>query len=320
PKIGRGERHEDPLRRAVETVIRAVRRIAVSETEQMNPVDGAVCIVTGASRGLGERIAHALSARGARVAITGRDAQRLATVAGEMSARYGVEPVWSAFDLRDREAAAEFVADVEARLGTPSVLMNNAAILGPVGPMIDVDLAEWWGAIETNILGTASMTAAAGRAMAGAGRGVIVNISGGGVGGSRIAGAMSAYTTSKAAVVQLTETAAKEFEPHGVRVVAVAPGPFATDLTNNIIAAGPETAGTELFEAALRDRATEGDWTAFERMLIYVISPTAAWLTGRLLSARWETPESLQALATHAGDASLYRLRRVDGTLVFTAP
>jgi hypothetical protein len=55
-------------------------------------------------------------------------------------------------------------------------------------------------------------------------------------------------------------------------------------------------------------------------MLLYVISPDAAWLTGRLISARWETPETLQSLAAQGGDASLYRLRRVDGTMVFTAP
>lgn len=289
----------------------------MSETDEMNPLLGEVCIVTGAGRGLGARVADALAAQGGRLALTGRDAGSLAAVA-ERLRTHGDAPFWSAFDVRDPAAAAQFCADVESRLGVPSVLVNNAAVLGPVGAIIDVDLADWWAALETNLLGVASMTAVVGRAMARAGRGVIVNLSGGGIGGSRVAGAISAYTSSKAAVVQLTETTAKELGPYGVRVVAVAPGAFATDFTASIVAAGPLVAGEELFESTVRDRGQDGDWAAFEAMLRYVISPEAAWLNGRLVSARWETPEGLRSAAA-GGDASLYRLRRVDGTLVFTA-
>ena len=91
--------------------------------------------------------------------------------------------------------------------------MNNAGVLGPVGPLVEVDLAAWARTIEADLLGPVHAIAAFAPQMLSAGRGRIVNVSGGGTGGGAVAPRISAYTTAKAALVALTETVAASWLP-----------------------------------------------------------------------------------------------------------
>jgi len=145
--------------------------------------------------------------------------------------------------------------------------------------------------------------------------GSIVNISGGGVGGSALQERVSAYTVSKAAVVVLTETLAHEVASQAIRVNAVAPGPVATRFTEPILAAGPERAGARTYESAVQQRAAPDHLEEFLRLVVWLASERSSWLTGRLLSARWDTIERLERLRSAITESSLLTLRRIDGEL-----
>jgi NAD(P)-dependent dehydrogenase (short-subunit alcohol dehydrogenase family) len=155
--------------------------------------------------------------------------------------------------------------------------------------------------------------------MADIGRGSIINVSGGGAGGPDVPGHISAYTTAKAAVVALTETLAKELAPSNIRVNSIAPGRLPTGFLNAVLEAGPAVAGAALYQEAQGSSRAEDDVIVdnegLAAMLRYLLSDESEWLTGKLVSARWETAGSLRARKDRLRETSLLTLRRIDDTL-----
>ena len=121
------------------------------------------------------------------------------------------------------------------------MLVNNAAITGPVGPLETNDWDEWTQTLQTNLFGTVLMCRAVLPGMRERGYGKIINLSGGGGTGPRPN--FSAYATAKAGVVRFTETLAREVE--GIDVNAIAPGALNTRMRDDVLDAGPELAGAE---------------------------------------------------------------------------
>jgi NAD(P)-dependent dehydrogenase (short-subunit alcohol dehydrogenase family) len=245
-------------------------------------------------------------------------ATELEAGAGDLHDRFGTETIVAEVDVADAAAVRALAARVARELGPADVLVNNAGVLGPVGPFVDVDLAEWAATIRIDLVGPVHAIAAFAPQMLEAGRGRIVNLSGGGTGGGTVAPRISAYTTAKAALVALTETVARELAP-AVKVNAIAPGAIATSFGDGILAAGPETSGADLYEATRSQGAEPDAIDRFLDLLEFVLSPDAAWLTGRLLSARWDPPDALRGRRAEILDSDLLTLRRVDGDLVVDA-
>lgn len=185
-------------------------------------------LVTGASRGLGFAMATAFAERVASVAIIARDAAALGAAAEQL--RRTGSPVQSyAGDVTDERFMAATVASIERTTGPIDVLVNNAGSLGPLGPLADASHDEWWRCIEVNLRGTAIAMQLVLPRMCGRGRGRVVNVVSG-------AGVLpftyySAYVVAKTAVVRLTECAAAEVAPYGVKVFAMEPGTVATDMS-----------------------------------------------------------------------------------------
>ncbi len=272
-------------------------------------------MVTGAGRGIGRATAASLASMGARLALCARSRPELDELATEVGERFGTETVVGEVDVADAAAVMAFATRVEAELGPADVLVNNAGVLGPVGALVDVDLAEWARTLAIDLLGPVHTVAAFAPQMTAAGRGRIVNLSGGGTGGASVAPRITAYTTAKAALVALTEMLARELAPT-VQVNALAPGAIATGFVDGILDAGPDASGTELFETTRRQRAHPDSLDRYLDLLHFVISPDADWLTGRLVSARWDPPESLRARRREIEASNLLTLRRIDGDLV----
>jgi NAD(P)-dependent dehydrogenase (short-subunit alcohol dehydrogenase family) len=168
-------------------------------------------------------------------------------------------------------------------------------------------------------VGVANLCAVFAPQMAAIGRGSIVNVSGGGTGGPNVAGHISAYTAAKAAIVALTETLAKELTSSSIRVNAIAPGPLRTAFLNPVLEAGPEAAGTVLYEDSKRRAGNDNDAAeiseGFASLVRYLLSDESEWLTGKLVSARWESADSLRARKDRLLETSLLTLRRIDDTL-----
>src|SRR5207247_2058222 len=130
--------------------------------------------------------------------------------------------------------------------GSIAIMVDNAAVYGPMGTMDEVDWSDWGKAIASNRMGTVYCSRKAVHLLRKKRYGKIINLSGGGA--TNPLPGISAYAASKAAVVRFTETLALEVKSEGIDVNAVAPGTLATRLTDQLLAAGPEKVGVSLYE------------------------------------------------------------------------
>jgi NAD(P)-dependent dehydrogenase (short-subunit alcohol dehydrogenase family) len=178
-------------------------------------LDGKVALVTGASRGIGFGIAHAMAEVGAKVAVSARDEEALAGLARSIPDALAVP-----MDMRSVKSIREGVALVESRFGRLDVLVNNAGI-GANHPALDVTEDDWHEMIDVNLKGLFFCAQAAARGMLKRGYGRIVNMSS----QASIVGIVdhAVYCASKGGVNQLTRVMALEWSAQGVTVNAVAP-------------------------------------------------------------------------------------------------
>ncbi len=198
----------------------------------INPFDmsGKVALVTGASAGLGRHFALDLARAGARVAIAARRLDALESVADEIRAQGG-EALPLAMDVTDPSSVDEAVERAAARWDRLDSVVNNAGI-AITGNSLEVSEEDWSRVVETNLTGVFRVARASGRAMQESG-GAIVNIGSIiGLGGAAI---LASYAASKAGVINLTRSLAVEWARHGIRVNALCPGYFATDMNRDTL-------------------------------------------------------------------------------------
>jgi 3-oxoacyl-[acyl-carrier protein] reductase len=268
-------------------------------------------LLTGASRGIGRSIAHALAEDGWRVTMIARDETRL-----EQSRRAlpgdGHEAL--AFDVSDEDAWARIASDVQ----NVNAVVCAAAVLDPIGPIDSYLPSDFRRTLEINLLGTllAIRTCLPGLRAA---RGAAVTFSGGGA--TAPLPRFDAYATSKAAVVRLTENIALDLASDGVRVNCVAPGFVATSMHERTLAAGPALAGADYFERTRseleRGGAPIGEIAELVRLMLEE-NPRAPF-TGKLISAQWDPWREVAFRERLARERNLATLRRIDDIFFTTA-
>ena len=223
-------------------------------------LDGEVAIVTGAAQSIGLAIADALEHEGARVARTG-----LART-----------PI--VLDVCDRASIEAAVDEVERTLGTPTVLVNNAAV-NRIGPAESLGEEDWALVLDVNLSGVFRCCQIVGRRMLAAGRGAIVNVAS--VSGAEVGvPGRAPYGASKAGVVGLTRVLGVEWAGRGVRVNAVLPGPVRTRMVEAAMRDGI------LVEQEVVDRIPAGrlaDPEDVARAVLTLASPDTAFVTGQTL-------------------------------------
>ena len=199
-------------------------------------LDGRVALVTGGGRGIGRGIALAYAEAGAAVAVAARTAAQVAETVALIEAAGG-RALAVTGDVADPAAVATMVGTVEAELGPIGILVNNAGINGPAGPLWEVDPDWWWQAQEVHLRGMFLCTHAVLPGMVARRSGHIITVaSGAGEAGRPY---FSAYGVAKTAQIRLTEGLAEETREHGVAVFVIAPGYVETSL------------GEELFQQPL---------------------------------------------------------------------
>ncbi len=184
-------------------------------------------MVTGASRGLGAAIARRLAASGASVALWGRDVTALTDLAGSLALE-GRRAVPVVAEVTDEAAVALAMAESLKALGRVDILVNNAGVLGPRAPVESLSLADWRAVLETNLTGPFLCSRAATPHLRGGPASRIVNI--GSVAGKDGNPFVAAYAASKAGLMSLTKSMAKELAADGILVNAVTPSAADTEI------------------------------------------------------------------------------------------
>jgi NAD(P)-dependent dehydrogenase (short-subunit alcohol dehydrogenase family) len=200
------------------------------QTAELFDLSGRRALVTGGARGIGRHLAIGLAEAGADVCVVSRSLEACEAVAAEVEDR-GRKGLAFACDVADPASIDELVG----RVGPIDVLVNNAAMVW-AAPTLDYPLRGWDRVFDLNVRGLFYLSQQLGRGMVEAGQGSIIHIAS----ISAWRGApdeeqpVIAYNASKGAVVALTVDLAVKLAPHGVRVNAIAPGPFLTDMMNHI--------------------------------------------------------------------------------------
>jgi NAD(P)-dependent dehydrogenase (short-subunit alcohol dehydrogenase family) len=238
----------------------------------MTQLAGHVAIVTGASRGIGFAIAQRFVAEGARVAITGRNAEALEMAAKDLGGPEVAIAVAGKGD--DADHRAEVVDTVLGAFGPVTLLVNNIGINPAYGPLGSLDLGAARKMLDVNVLGTLGWVQEALRGGLDAQGGAIVNISS--VSGVRPAPGIAFYGVTKAALIHLTEELAVELAPK-IRVNAVAPAVVKTRFATALYE------GREAEVASTYPLGRLGVPEDVAGAVTFLCSPDAAWITGQTI-------------------------------------
>ena len=276
----------------------------------MSKLAGSTCLITGASRGLGARIARAFWEEGASLILVARSEAALRDVAAGLADRPGQRVELLTADLSDPTAPERIVSKARESFDALDVLVNNAAIQGPIGPSWENDWGQWQTTVQIDLMAPVAMCRLIVPWMAERRRGKIINLSGGGATGPRPN--FSAYAASKAALVRFTEILAAETCDLGIGVNCIAPGAMPTAMLESILASGPCLAGQREYESAVN--AGRSGTSTLDRaadLCVFLASRESDGITGKLISAVWDPWERLADHLEDLQSTDVYTLRRI---------
>lgn len=275
-------------------------------------LEGRTALVTGASMGLGLAITRAYVAAGASVFMAARDGTKLERAAADVaSSASGTQVVKS--QVADVSRPPDVERLVAATLGEfphLDVLVNNAGVYGPKGPIDEVDWQAWADAVNVNLLGSVLMARNVLPHFKARRYGKIVQLSGGGA--TAPLPRISAYAASKAGIVRFAETLAEEVREYGIDVNAIAPGALNTRLLDEVLEAGPEHVGDDFYRRSIRQKAEGG--TPLDEgadLAVFLGSAASDGITGKLISAVWDPWRSLPMHLDDLAQTDVYTLRRI---------
>ena len=263
-----------------------------------------VALITGGGRGLGRAFAMALARNGMRVAVAARSEDQLEETVRLIRAE-GHEAITVRADVTEKGEAEAMAGRVEAELGPVDLLVNNAGSGAPYGPTWELDSSEWWRTVETNLKGPLLCSNAVIPGMVARGLGRIINVASGA--GTRSIPYMSAYVTSKAALIRFTEVLAEELRAHGVSVFAIQPGTVRTAMAENLLQSEGGKRWLPWFQAIF-EKGQDDPPERGAALVTYLASGAADALSGRFFMVP-EDPAGIVRREDQVRERDLYVLR-----------
>jgi NAD(P)-dependent dehydrogenase (short-subunit alcohol dehydrogenase family) len=277
-------------------------------------LNGKVALVTGANQGLGLEIARKYAHAGASIVICARNAEMLDAARAELAdgVLEGGSVIAVPADVSDHADVERLVATTLTKFGRIDVLVSNAGIYGPMGPIEEVDWDQWRRAIEVNLFGSILVCRAVLPTMKAQRKGKIVQLSGGGA--TNPMPNISAYAVSKAGIVRFAETLAEEVREFGIDVNAIAPGALNTRMLEDVLAAGPDKVGRAFFEKSLAQKESGGAGLGSgSDLAVFLASAASDGISGKLISAMWDDWEQWPNHLEELRHTDAYTLRRIAG-------
>ncbi len=235
-------------------------------------LDGRVALVTGAGSGLGRQFAETLAEVGATVVLAARRRNKLEETAQSIADKGG-KAICVDLDVTDSVSVRDCFAEAESSVGIADILVNNAGI-SREGFLADLSEEDWDAVVDTNLKGVFLVAQAAARALIKAEKpGSIINIAS--VLGFRVAKMLSSYIAAKSGVVNLTKTMALEWARYGIRVNAIAPGYFLTEINEHFFKTG--AAKKMLVQIPMRRIGELGELSG---PLLLLASDAGSYMTG----------------------------------------
>lgn len=197
-----------------------------------NVLAAQAAIVTGGGRGFGKAIALGLASAGAAVTVTARSKDQLVATVRDIETAGG-RALAVVGDVTNSHDVARVVETTEKKFGPPTILVNNAGITGPFGPVWTCDPEKWWDAQAVIVRGTLLFMRAVMPGMVERRKGTVINVAA--LGGQWFAPKLTAYAVAKSSQIRLSEHAAAEAQEHSVSVFSIEPGTVYTDITEQTI-------------------------------------------------------------------------------------
>ena len=229
--------------------------------------------------------------------------------AAQEARNLGADVIAISADIADADDVERMAAQTLDRYSRIDILVNNAAVLGPVGPLQTNDMRQWADAMRINVTGLVMCCHAVLPAMIEQGGGKIINLSGAGV--AQPSETLSAYGTSKAAVIRFTETLAIEMRPHSIFVNALGPGQIDTSLLDPM--ASDESLVAPVMQSHVRNTKS-GRGASLENaaaLAVWLSSSDSDGLSGRLISSTQDDWRTLASRIPEIMESDKYTLRFV---------
>ena len=270
-------------------------------------LDGRVALITGGGRGIGQAIARAYAAEGAKLTLAARTGAELQETASAIRDQHDAEVITVITDVTDRAQVENAVAQTLDHYGVIDVMVNNAGNTGQIGALWTLDPDRWANVISVHVLGTYYGCRAVIPHMLQRGSGRIVNMSG--VGGPND----TSYDAAKTAIVNMTENLSVELAGSGITVNAISPGSIHTRMWEEVRDMALEAGDTEMYEKGVQ--VTSGGGASIERaaeLAVMLGSDQCGRLSGRLIRANLDAFEDIPANADAIMASHAYLLRRVE--------
>ncbi|OGT45978.1 MAG: hypothetical protein A3E83_02670 [Gammaproteobacteria bacterium RIFCSPHIGHO2_12_FULL_41_20] len=267
-------------------------------------------LITGASRGLGLYIAKRFWELGSSLILVARNKHKLELCYEELSAstksQQSIQLISS--NLGENHAISQLTQQISHK--KIDILVNNAAIQGPIGNSWENNWSEWEQTLQVDLFAPIALCRAVIPGMIQRQYGKIINLSGGGATNARPK--FSAYAVSKAGLVRFSETLAEEVNPFNISVNCIAPGAMNTDMLREIVAAGKDKVGEREYTQVTKKIADEnsGMQQATE-LCAFLASPQSDGITGKLIHAVWDPWKNLAEYVEELKASDIYTLRRI---------
>ena len=269
-------------------------------------------LVTGATRGLGKFVAEKFWQNGDDLILVARNQTGLEEVTDALSSEQGRNQHVYSFvsDLSVPELTPLLIEKIKKEVGNPDILINNAAIQGPIGPVYSNNWNDWQKCLNVCLLAPVQICREFLPFMIEQNYGRIVNISGGGATTPRRN--FSSYATAKCGLVRFSETIAQEVSNYNITINCVAPGIMNSELTRDVLQAGENNAGISEIEAAMNIRKRDmGNGLKAASLIHFLTTEECSHINGKIISAVWDRWEELPNISDDVMKGDIYTLRRI---------